>query len=193
MPGRVPPPAEGYVTLARILRPRGIQGEVSAEILTDFPERLTKLREVFLYDGRSARRKAALRRCWLHGERAIFHFEGCNSMDDAEKYRGLEVQLPLSERAPLEAGRYYVSDLVGCEVVEMVPGTGAQAEAPGGEPLGTVRDVQFGSGTPLLVVDTPRGELLIPLAEDICTRIDTAARRITVVLPEGLRELNLGG
>jgi len=50
--------------------------------------------------------------------------------------------------------------------------------------------VQFGSGAPLLVVDTPRGELLIPLAEDICTRIDTAARRITVVLPEGLRELN---
>ncbi len=42
-----------------------------------------------------------------------------------------------------------------------------------------------------LEVDTAQGELLIPLAEDICRRIDTAARRIEVVLPEGLRELNV--
>jgi len=39
-------------------------------------------------------------------------------------------------------------------------------------------------------VDTPDGELLVPLAEEICTRIDTTARRVEVVLPEGLRELN---
>ncbi len=45
-------------------------------------------------------------------------------------------------------------------------------------------------GTPVLEVETARGELLIPLAEDICKRIDTVARRIEVELPEGLRELN---
>ena len=46
------------------------------------------------------------------------------------------------------------------------------------------------AGTPILQVDSPRGELLIPLAQDICVQIDTDARRINVVLPEGLRELN---
>ena len=60
--------------------------------------------------------------------------------------------------------------------------------------LGGVTDVQFtgegGSGTPLLVVDTREGELLIPLAEDICTKIDPPSRRIDVLLLEGLRELN---
>ena len=60
--------------------------------------------------------------------------------------------------------------------------------------IGKVSDVQFTgedvSGTPVLVVDTRTGELLIPLAEDICTRIDVVARRIDVSLPEGLRELN---
>jgi ribosomal 30S subunit maturation factor RimM len=62
--------------------------------------------------------------------------------------------------------------------------------------LGTVRDVQFPGagesvrGTPLLEVETEQGELLIPLAEDICKRIDAAARRIEVTLPEGLRDLN---
>jgi ribosomal 30S subunit maturation factor RimM len=60
--------------------------------------------------------------------------------------------------------------------------------------LGTVRDVQIPGedfpGTPLLEVETSQGDLLIPLAVDICTRIDTVARRIDVVLPEGLRDLN---
>ena len=60
--------------------------------------------------------------------------------------------------------------------------------------LGTVLDVFFPGegtlGTPLLQVETPKGELLLPLAEDICKRIDVAARRIDVTLPEGLGELN---
>jgi 16S rRNA processing protein RimM len=60
--------------------------------------------------------------------------------------------------------------------------------------LGTVRDVQFPgeevSGTPLLEVETSRGEILIPLAVDICTKIDTTARRIDVILPDGLLDLN---
>jgi ribosomal 30S subunit maturation factor RimM len=47
-------------------------------------------------------------------------------------------------------------------------------------------------GTPLLEVETSLGEILIPLALDICTKIDPAQRRIEVTLPEGLRDLNIG-
>ena len=47
--------------------------------------------------------------------------------------------------------------------------------------IGRVRDVQPTgegvAGTPILIVDSPHGELLIPLAQDICVRVDTAARR----------------
>ena len=175
-----------YVTLARILRPRGLKGEVAAEILTDFPDRLTKLREVWLADGVRPPRRIALRSCWLsqaRGGQAIFHFEGVDSIPAAEPLRGLEVQVPLADRVPLPAGRYYVTDLIGCEVFER------------GTCVGTVRDVQFTgeavAGTPVLVIATPQGELLVPLADEICTHIDTAARRIDVVLPEGLRDLNL--
>jgi 16S rRNA processing protein RimM len=171
------------VTLARVLRPRGRRGEVAAEILTDFPDRLTRLREAYLWDGAGEPRRVAVLSCWLHNNQAIFHFEGFLGIADAERLRGLEVQVPFAERLPPPAGRYYVTDLIGCEVWEHT-----------GECLGLVRDVQFVGedtpGTPLLVVDTTEGELLVPLAEEICTRIDTAARRIEVVLPAGLRDLN---
>jgi 16S rRNA processing protein RimM len=178
-------PAEKFtgVTLARILRPRGLRGEVVAEILTDFPERLPKLLEVWLADGQSAPRRVRVQRCWLspsRGGQAVFHFANINSIEDAQSLRGLEVQVPIEQRARLAAGSYFVSDLVGCEVWE----AGASSA------LGCVRDVEFPGGAPLLAIDTNEGEVLVPLAAEFCVHIDVKAKRIDVSLPEGLRDLN---
>jgi 16S rRNA processing protein RimM len=202
----VTPPAWSGVTLARLLGARGRRGEVAAEILTDFPERLTRLAEVWLVDPHNEAlppRRVSVRHCWLHRGRAIFHFEGCNSIADAERLRGLEVRVPLEQRVPLPSGMYFVSDLIECEVYEMgetapagqspVAAVRASFASPN-TLLGLVREVHFLGkevpGTPLLVVETSRGELLIPFAEEICRKIDVAGRRIEVRLPEGLRELN---
>lgn len=180
------------ITLARILRPHGRRGEVASEILTDFPERLTKLTKALLWDGKNSPREAAIRKCWLsqsRGGQAIFHFEGSDSISDAEKLVGLEVQVPWVERVVLPAGSYYITDLIGCEVFEM------RGEGPSElSMIGVVSDVQFTGedirGTPNLVIDSVRGELLVPLATEICKHIDIIARRIEVVLPEGLLDLN---
>jgi 16S rRNA processing protein RimM len=173
------------LTLARLLRPWGRRGEVAAEILTDFPERLITLKEAMLWDGntRTPPRVAQIRSCRIHLGQALFHFAGIDSINDAETLRGLEVQVPFEERTDLPQDRHYVDELVGCEVWEQ----GADSL------LGTVRAVEnTGAATEswLLTVDTPRGELLIPLAAEICVRIDTAAHRIEVRLPQGLRDLN---
>lgn len=177
------------VTVARVLRPHGVHGEVAAEILTDFPDRLTRLKSAELWNEKTgAARSVVIRKCWLshsRGGQAIFHFENSSSVPDAKKLVGLEIQIPLAERVALPSGSYYVTDLIGCEVVEK-----------NGASVGRVRDVQFtGEGTaaaknPILVVDSTRGELLIPLAQEICERVDVNARRIEVVLPEGLHDLN---
>jgi 16S rRNA processing protein RimM len=198
-----------WVIVARILRPRGNKGEVAAELLTDFPGRLTKMTEVFLGASGGAQqaepRPIALKACWLsqnHRGQVVFHFEGCNSISEAEKFRGLDVFLPIEQRVTLPSGHYFVDDLTGCSVFENYEGTSVIASSPCSMAtapalLGVVRDVQFTgegvSGTPILAVDTSGGELLIPLAEEICRRVDTAARRIDVVLPDGLRSLNQGG
>jgi 16S rRNA processing protein RimM len=195
-----------WVIIARILRPRGNKGEVAAALLTDFPERLTRLKEVFLGASTGTRaeepRLAALKACWLsqnHKGQAVFHFDGCDSISEAEKFRGLDVLLPIEKRVTLAAGQYFVDDLMGCAVFENFTEPSALASSPcslASAPalLGVVRDVQFTgegvAGTPLLAVDTSDGELLVPLAEDICLRVDIRARRIDVLLPDGLRDLN---
>jgi 16S rRNA processing protein RimM len=190
-----------FVTVARILRARGNKGEVAAELLTDFPERLPEIKEMSLCAESGARREVVLRSFWVdrnHPDKGVFHFEGVGSINDAEKLRGMEVQIPFEKRVQLPAGSLFVTDLIGCSVFELAATTlpvssspCSLAEAPA--LLGKVRDVYFPGegqpGTPLLAVDTSRGELLVPLAEDICTTIEINARRIEVRLPEGLREL----
>lgn len=188
-------PQSASVTVARILRPHGRRGEVACEILTDFPQRFKSLKFAELRGVRGEPRRVGIRSCWLsqsRGGQAIFLFEGSDSINDAEKLVGLEVQIPLSDRMSLPAGSYYITDLAGCEVREAL--VRSPAGESGGAAIGLVRDVQIPgdnvAGTPILVVDSPNGELLIPLAQDICVRVDTAARMIEVVLPEGLRDLN---
>jgi 16S rRNA processing protein RimM len=195
--------AQQFVTVARILGPRGRKGEIAAELLTDFPDRLKERKELFLAGDSAAPRRVLLRSFWVdqnHPGRGVLHFEGVDSIDQAEKLRGMEVRIPWEERAVLPSGSYFVTDLIGCSMFELPAAAPAVASSPcSGEQvpelLGQVRDVYFPGerqpGTPLLAVGTASGELLVPLAADICVRVDVAARRIEVVLPPGLRELSL--
>ena len=82
---------------------------------------------------------------------------------------------------PLESGRVYVTDLVGCSAVTL-----------DGRPLGPVVDVWEAGGSAVLVVERPEdgAELLIPLSEAVCPVIDTSAKRIVVDPPDGLLDLN---
>lgn len=199
-----------WVALARILRARGNKGEVAVELLTDFPQRLKELKEVFLGDGATdgvrggEPRRAGVKEFWIdrnHAGQAVYWFEGCASINEAEKFRGLDVLIPFEQRVVLPAGQYFVEDLVGCSVFE-VPGA-SEGSAVASSPcsmseapmlIGSVAYVQAvgeaQAGTPILVVNVRGVELLIPLAEDICKRIDVVGRRIEVVLPVGLRDLN---
>jgi 16S rRNA processing protein RimM len=179
-----------WVQIASILRPRGNKGEVAAVLLTDFPARISSLETVYLAKPLQEPQPVALQHFWMdqnHPGQGVFHFAGITNISEAEKFRGQGVFLPFEDRVQLPAGQYFVTDLIGCTVFEL-------GEDHASSTLGTVRDVAFPgegiAGTPLLVVDSAQGELLIPLAEDICKRIDVTARRIEVTLPEGLLGVN---
>ncbi len=178
-------PDHEWLAIARVLRPRGRHGEVAVEVLTDFPERFAALRRAYLDSSGDARPELAeIAESWWHQGTLVLRFAGVESIDQAERLRGRLVLIPRSERARLGRNRYYVWELVGCAVVR-----------PGGEPVGTVTDVEPTGGVDLLAVRADAAspdaqDLLIPLAEEICIAIDLDARRIVIEPPEGLLSLN---
>ena len=146
---------------------------------TDFPERFAERTHLYGVGPKGEQRKLEVERFWPHKGRVVLKFRGVDTISAAEELAGWEVQIPSEQRAELEAGAVYVSDLVGCEVV---------AE---GRTLGKVADVDFGAGAaPLLVVREGRKEYLLPFAEEFVEELDVANKRLQVKLPEGLLELD---
>jgi 16S rRNA processing protein RimM len=196
----VPEPPEAWVGLARIRRPQGRKGEVFAEILTDFPDKFSERRQVWLLAAEvpaaagaaaetgaraaaQAPRQVELKNHWLHKGGVVLHFAGVDSISAAELLAGLTVAIPREERVELGEDEVYVGDLIGCTLVDV-----ARAEAVA---VGTIENVDRSAGAaPLLVVRGAKGEVLVPFAKSYLRKIDLEAKRVEMTLPEGLINLN---
>ncbi len=163
------------VTIGIVVKPQGRKGEVLVAPLSDRPDRFVSLRRVFVPGpvGGDARAVAVTDR-WPHKGRMVLKLEGVDSIDEAERYRGVELRIGEDELDALPAGSYYHHQLKGLKV-----------EDPKGRPLGTAADVLVTGGeAPVLVVRGPRGELLIPMAEAFIRQVDLEGGRLVAVDPE---------
>ena len=168
---------EELVAIARIVKPRGLRGEVVAELLTDFPERFESLENVIGLQPDGTRLNLKIAECWFQKDRVVLRFEGFDSIEQPETLRNIEICIPESESVELDEDEYFDWQLEGCEVRTIE-----------GERIGTVREVMRTGGTENLVVDGDGQEYLIPFAGSICTEVDAEKKLILVDLPEGLLE-----
>ena len=169
------------ILIGVVARTHGNRGEVVVNPETDFPEdRFHEGAQLMARgrDGIDTTLEVVTMR--MHQGRPVVLFKGVASMNDAELLAGTELRIAEDDldEQELEEGEYYHRDLIGCEVV-----------TESGESIGQVAAVDDGHGQARLVVRSRRNEVLIPLAEAICT-VDIAAKRITVRPPDGLLEVN---
>ncbi len=168
------------------MKTQGRHGEVAAEIHSDVPDRLAAGMKLFALPKpervaeKAARRELEVEDLWPHKGLVVLKFRGVDSMNDAELLIGSELQVPSAERAELERGWTYVSDLIGCVVVDH------------GREIGRIEDVQFGAGeAPLLIVADGAGKKFdVPFAEAYLEGVDIARRQVRMSLPEGMLEIN---
>lgn len=165
------------VAIARIARPHGLRGEVSADVLTDFPERFDGLENVIAVLSGDERRELKIERFRFQNERVLLKFFGIDRIEDTESLKNAEICVTENEAVELDEGEFFVWELAGC-VVETVDG----------ETVGTVRELMRTGGTEVLVIDGADKEYLIPFAESICTEVDIEKKRIVIDPPDGLLE-----
>jgi 16S rRNA processing protein RimM len=167
---------EDFVAIARLIKARGLRGEIVADVLTDFSERFDDLEKVFaVCDGKLS--ELEIEKFWFQKDRIILKFKGFDTIEAAETLRNCEICVPETEAVELEEDEFFDWELEGCTV-----------ETLAGDALGTVQKLMRTGATEILVVKGAEKEYLIPFAEKICTEVDVENKLIKVDAPEGLLE-----
>jgi 16S rRNA processing protein RimM len=162
-----------------VVKTQGRHGEVAIELHSDVPGRFQPGLRLFALGKNEGRRELRVEEVWPHKGQQVLKFEGIDTISEAEALVGCELQVPREERAPLELGFTYVSDLIGCAVFDS------------GREVGKVADVTFNAGeAPLLIVSAGKKEYEIPYAEAYLASVNLERKKIEMRLPEGLLELD---
>lgn len=165
------------VVIARVVRTRGLRGEVVAELLTDFPDRFKELETVVAVLPNGEERELKIEGYFFQKDRIVLKFSGVDSIESGEALRDANICVAEADAVELEEDEFFDWELEGCE-----------AETLEGERLGTVREIMRTGGTEVLLIDGAERELMIPFAESICVEVDIENKRIVVDPPEGLLE-----
>jgi 16S rRNA processing protein RimM len=166
---------EELVAIARVVKPRGLKGEVVAEVLTDFPERFHGLEDVTAVLPNGSRAELKIEAHWFQKARIVLKFQGYDTIESVEELRDAEICITESEAVELESDEYFDWQLIGCEVVTV-----------DGVAVGTVESVMRTGGTEILEVKGIDKGFLVPFAESICTEVDVENKRIVIDPPDGL-------
>ena len=165
--------------VGRVARTHGKRGHVIVNPETDFPEERFGAGAVLHVRRNDLVEALTVTAVRFQRGRPILGLKGVETMSDADQLVDAEFRVPVEALHALPAGGFYRHDLIGCLV-----------RTTGGREIGRVKDVEGPAAGSRLVVDAAGGEVLIPMAGDICVGIDVAGRTIVVEPLEGLLELN---
>ncbi|MBC7869975.1 MAG: 16S rRNA processing protein RimM [Chitinophagaceae bacterium] len=182
MPGRKDKSPEldrpEYLLLGEVLRPHGIRGELRMRVLTDYPERIATLEQVFVGTNPEDPNKTsyAVEHLRMHHEYGLLKLKGVDDRNQAELLRDLFIMVGIEHAVPLEDDEVYLYQLIGIEVRTDV-----------GDVLGTISDVLETGANDVYIVDSPTyGEILIPITSHTLLETNIDEGFVLVKLPEGL-------
>lgn len=168
-----------FLLVGEVLRPHGVRGELRLRILTDYPERIGKLKTVYLGQPEKPERARPYRveGMRMNGEYGLLKLHDIDDRDAGDRLREQYVMVSAEDAVPLDEGEFYLYELIGLNV---------QMET--GEALGTLIEVlETGGANDVYLVRGDRyGEVLIPVLNETILKTDVDAGIITVRLPEGL-------
>jgi 16S rRNA processing protein RimM len=166
---------DDLVAIAKVARPRGLKGEVFADVLTDFPERFEGLESVTAVLPSGEQLDLKIEDFRFQNGRLVLKFAGRDSVESAELLRDCEICIAESDTVELDEGEFFDWQLVGCRV-----------ETIGGRFVGIVSELQRTGGTENLLVESETRDHLIPFAESICVDVDIENKLIRIDPPDGL-------
>jgi len=167
--------------LGKIVSKYSFKGEVLAKLDTDDPEVYQNMESVFVSLGNNLV-PFFIDRCRLHKSALLrLDFEGVKDEAAADRILGAELYLPLQLLPPLSGNKFYYHEVIGFTLMDEVHGN-----------IGVITAINDSASQVLFEAKKGNTALLIPLNDDIITKVDRANTTIHVQTPEGLVALYLG-
>ncbi len=167
------------IFIGQVVSAHGVKGELRVIPYSDFPERCYELKNVRLdISGKITCHEVEHAR--LHGSMWIVKLKKIESREEAGELKGTGLYILPEERVALPPDRYYFDEIIGLEVY-----------TEQGEYLGAVIDILPGGGQDVYVVngEKEKNNILVPAVKEVIRNVDFEAGRLTVVLPEGLKDI----
>jgi 16S rRNA processing protein RimM len=159
-----------FITVGRLGKTRGVDGELYVLPLTDFPDRFLDLTEIYV-EHRGVWEKFRIDSSRMVSGRPVIRFAQIETPENAALLTNRHLAVTRDRLVKLPKGSYYIFDLVGCTMVE------AATKAA----LGEVTDVRQFPANDAYVVRRPNGqEVLFPAVRQFVKKVDIAGRIIEV-------------
>ncbi len=167
--------------LGKIVSKYSFKGEVLVKLDTDEPEIYENMESVFVSLGNNLV-PFFIDRCRLHKSNLLrIDFEEVKTESEADRIMGSELYLPLSFLPKLSGDKFYFHEVIGFTLIDSAHGD-----------IGIIKSVNDHTSQALFEVDKEGKELLIPITDEIITKVDRENKTIFVRTPEGLVDLYLG-
>ena len=167
--------------LGKIVSKYSFKGEVLAKLDTDDPEIYENMESVFVSIGNSLV-PFFINQCQLHKSNLLrIRFEEVADESAANRILGSELYLPLQALPKLSGNKFYYHEIIGFELHDKIHGN-----------IGTIVAVNDSASQALFEAQKEGKQVLIPINDDIITKVDRAGKTIFVSTPEGLVDLYLG-
>lgn len=170
---------ESCYQLGYVLKTHGLKGELVIEIDADYPEEYSEMESVFV----EINKKLVpffIDHIQLNGSKAIVKFEDISDLSQASKMKGTGIYLPLEVLPDLKDEGYYYHELIGFSVKDINLGS-----------LGIISGFYSSGNQDLLAMNYKGKEVLIPLTDEVVTRVNKKAKTIETSLPDGLLDIYL--
>lgn len=163
------------LTIGIVARPHGIAGEIKIQLAPEYAAALDILghvKRIYLDEAEPAYQVVTFR---SQRDAAFLKLDRITTRNDAEAVRGARVAIHPRDLAELPKGEYYAHQLTGLRVCR-----------ESGELIGELVEVLSTGSNDVYVVNTAKGELLLPALDSVVREIDLAAGVMKVIVPEGL-------
>jgi 16S rRNA processing protein RimM len=163
------------VLIGKIVKVRGLRGDLKILPFTWRPERFNDLDKVWLISPEGESKLLSMKRIRVEGQMVFVRFVEAATRELAEELVGYEVYIDENQRDSLPENHYYLDDLVGCEIICSQNGN-----------VGKIKEIMDLPANDVWVVIGKYGEVLIPAIREIVEEVDIKNKKINVTLFDGL-------